>query len=256
MKLARYRNGFFKDKYEIKYYLDKDNLLERQMAAAGYWEEDTSVFIEKIVKTGDVVMEVGANFGAHTLPLAKKIGASGKIYAFEPMDYGFKRLNDNLSLNPDFQNVTVLKTFIGAKNKEKIESEITSRWSVRADGNDTSIQQFVSATIDSYLVEVGHVDVLKIDVDGGEYNVLDGARRAIELFRPIMYVEVSKALYKFGSDPSMVCEFLRSYGYALHIFDLRKRTFVRSSTGDVVSMLRFQPVCNVLALQSGRRLRD
>jgi len=53
---------------------------------AGVWEKDTHDFIDRFVFEGAVVIEIGANIGAHTLLLAKKAGISGKVYAIETSD--------------------------------------------------------------------------------------------------------------------------------------------------------------------------
>src|SRR5689334_16414097 len=55
----------------------------------------------QLVKPGDIVLDIGANVGAHTLPLAQLVGPTGKVYAFEPTLYAFGKQRTNISLNPE-----------------------------------------------------------------------------------------------------------------------------------------------------------
>ena len=55
----------------------------------------------RVVKPGSVALDIGANIGSHTLPLAQIVGPSGRVYSFEPTDYAFEKQLRNLSLNRD-----------------------------------------------------------------------------------------------------------------------------------------------------------
>ena len=55
---------------------------------------------QRIVRRGDIVLDIGANIGAHTLHLAQAVGAAGKVWAIEPTDYAMAKLKANIALNP------------------------------------------------------------------------------------------------------------------------------------------------------------
>jgi hypothetical protein len=78
LKTRRLADHFI-DRNGLRFQFDSGNLIERQMATAGYWEEDTTHFIERFVKPGMIVAEVGANIGAHTLPIAARLMDGGRI---------------------------------------------------------------------------------------------------------------------------------------------------------------------------------
>src|SRR5882757_7907517 len=56
-------------------------------------------FLQRLVRPGDCVIEVGSNIGAHTVGLAKAVGPSGKVYAFEPQRACYALLNSQIALN-------------------------------------------------------------------------------------------------------------------------------------------------------------
>lgn len=74
----------------------------------GRFEASTTRAYEGIVRPGDTVLDIGANIGAHTLPLARLVGPAGRVVAFEPTRYAHDKLLINLSLNAPLQErVTV-----------------------------------------------------------------------------------------------------------------------------------------------------
>lgn len=245
--LARTKTGTFCDVYGLSFNLDRSSLLERQMAAAGYWEEDTKVLIDRFVHPGDTIVEVGANFGAHTLPLAQKVGPQGRVVAFEPVEDAYNRLIANMRLNPQLQNISLHRSYLGEKDDEEVEVAITSRWSIDGSGNDTRLSTFRTTSLDRQCSGLERIDLLKIDVDGAEQSVLKGARQTIMRHWPLLYVEVSGALSGFRSPPDNVCRSLEELGYLLHEYRPISRGFVRFQAGDILRLLEQKPVVNVLA---------
>ena len=64
----------------------------------GVYEPETIKELKHIVKPGDVVVDIGANIGAITLPLAEYVGVDGCVIAFEPTSWAYGKLQNNLSL--------------------------------------------------------------------------------------------------------------------------------------------------------------
>ncbi len=64
-------------------------------------ERQTVRACQRLVKAGDVVLDSGANIGAHILHLARLVGPQGRAVAFEPSDFAFRKLTTILTLNPD-----------------------------------------------------------------------------------------------------------------------------------------------------------
>ncbi len=70
----------------------------------GVYERETLSAWKGLVAPGSVVLDIGANIGAHTLPLASLVGCDGKVIAFEPTAYAFEKLCANIALNPALGN--------------------------------------------------------------------------------------------------------------------------------------------------------
>jgi FkbM family methyltransferase len=180
---------------ELALYLDK-------------FEPKVVKYINEKTKKGMVVLDIGANIGAHTLRLAKLAGKNGMVYAFEPTKYAFKKLQNNMSLNQDLsiKEFRVALSDFNAKNKE-----IAYRSSWRTDGTfmDTSCKvDFIK--LDDFILNnnIKRVDLIKIDVDGNEFGVLNGGVEMLKRDRPNLIMELvglhlqndSKNPYKLLND--------------------------------------------------------
>ncbi len=156
-----------------------------------YYEGEVTLF-ERLVTPGMVVVEAGANIGAHTLPLAKLVGDKGRVLAFEPQRAVFQILNANLAMNA-IGNVHAYHEGLGAQAgslrvpvMDYAEVNNVGGVALGAEGGDV----VAIKPLDDYNLE--RLDFLKIDVEGMEIDVLKGADKSIAAFRPILYVENDK----------------------------------------------------------------
>jgi len=206
----------------IRYSLDRRQLIDLNIYLKGKWEEDTVDFLEKYLLPGDIVLEVGANVGAHTCTIAKTIQPNGMLYAFEPAGYARQKLLYNLSLNSGIQScVKVLanpvtdnelnlpwleiRSSFSAKSLDKTERTEMDKITTKP----ISIDQFIEASS-----EIDHVKLIKIDVDGYDYKVLKGATETLRRFRPMVFVEFcEQALNGQGDSIVDIYELLRGLGY-------------------------------------------
>jgi len=144
----------------------------------------------QIVKPGQVVLEAGANIGAHTVGLSRLVGAGGAVLAFEPLRLVFQALCANLAMN-QCANVWAMQQALGAANgMTPVPSVDPLRPNnfggltlIGAQGNDL----IPLRTVDS--LELGVCHLLKADVEGMEIELLQGARNTIARCRPALYVE-------------------------------------------------------------------
>ncbi len=67
----------------------------------GAFELSTVRAYQRILRPGAIVLDIGANIGAHTLHLARAVGTEGKVWAIEPTDYAMGKLKTNIALNPE-----------------------------------------------------------------------------------------------------------------------------------------------------------
>ena len=146
---------------------------------------------EQICKAGDIVIEVGANIGAHTLYLSKLVG-NGFVFAFEPQRLIFQNLCANLALN-SISNVFAYQEAVSNENGTIIIPECNFKENNNFGGinientkNGTTVNK---QKLDNFLNKIDRLKLLKIDVEGMEISVIKGASELIKKFRPMIYVE-------------------------------------------------------------------
>jgi FkbM family methyltransferase len=156
-----------------------------------------------LIQPGDVVLDIGANIGAHTLPFAQRTGERGKVVAFEPTSYAHAKLAKNLSLNPWARDRVVLEQvmLVGREDSSPVP-KVPASWPLHGGGQarqadhggvfmETAGARFL--TLDTYLGEAGvaKVDFIKLDVDGNEWQVVDGADAVLRRDRPVVLIEIA-----------------------------------------------------------------
>jgi FkbM family methyltransferase len=200
----------------LNYELDCRELIDRSLYVYGFWEADTRDFIAEHVKPGSMVLEIGANVGAHTLALGKSVGPGGHVYAVEPTEYARNKLLKNIALNPEIaDNVTVLNYLITEGDDDNPRRSIKSSWRGIPDGGYEDVAS-PTITIDRLVGELGvnRLDLLKIDIDGYDYRALLGALNTLEKLRPIAYVElVEWALASCSASVSDIVGYFQNLGY-------------------------------------------
>lgn len=175
----------------ISYYRNDDPIgvaLERY----GEWAGVELAFISRFIKNGDVVIDIGANIGTHTIALARMVGDSGFVYSFEPQPDVFSVLAENISENR-ISNVKAFNSGAGAR-REKMYCEPINydkktnigAASLKDDGRGDDLPVDVFPIDDLKLASCSFV---KIDAEGMEVDVLAGLEGVINLYRPLIFVE-------------------------------------------------------------------
>lgn len=175
----------------VKYELDLSEMIESCLYFLGRYETDTSRVLHQYIKPDMIVFEVGANIGAHTFEIAKKLDPDkGKLFSFEPTEYAFKKLQRNFQLNR-FNNIKLERVAFSGVNEVKQIHRATSpetapfkaSWDLKSGGpKHRSIDTIEFRRLDDYFAEnnLATLDLLKIDVDGYELRVLRGGRKLLE----------------------------------------------------------------------------
>lgn len=167
--------------------------------------------LEKI-KSGDTVFDCGANEGYITTLIAKKVGPTGKVLAFEPVKKNIEVMRKNLELN-ELSNVTIIDKVISNKSGEKV-------WfSAEVVQNVTAGVEIETVCLDNYL----HYkpNFIKIDVEGYELPVLQGATRILEegpLIMIEMHLSDGTGIHmkkKFGFDPNNIITLMHQNDYSM-----------------------------------------
>lgn len=153
-----------------------------------------SLFEQKIfetfVRNGHLVVEVGANIGAHTVFLSRLVGEGGQIHAFEPQRLVFQALCANLALNQCtnvYAQHLAVGDQVGVAHAPAIDPTIRNNFGGVSLLDISAGEEVSITTIDKLDLPACHV--LKVDVEGMELQVLKGAATTIDSYRPMMYIE-------------------------------------------------------------------
>jgi FkbM family methyltransferase len=176
-----------------------------------YERRKRRVFVDE-ADAGSVIFDVGAQAGYYTLLAARLVGGSGRVVAFEPLPRNLEFIEAHIRLN-GLQNVMVVPAAAAqSPGSARFQDDPTSYMGrLSATGNrDVRVE-----TLDRVAAGLKiRVDVIKIDVEGGEAEVLLGAEQILRVDRPVVF------LATHGSEPhARSCAILRHHGYDLYPLD-------------------------------------
>jgi FkbM family methyltransferase len=211
----------------INYELDLNETIDAAIYYEGCFEPYTTEAIRRLCKPGTIVVDVGANVGCHTLRFAQLVGPRGRVVAFEPMSQAFARLKKNVELNV-FGNIMLERMALSNHSRQGQKIRMACSWPLY--GVDdvhrhpltrgrvaTDIVDFV--TLDEYVraKDVARIDLIKVDVEGHEFKVLQGAVETLRAFRPVIIMELGISLLaEAGDSLEAVVSFLSALGYAFY----------------------------------------
>ena len=168
-----------------------DRYVGRALDLYGEFSEGEVALFQGLLSPGDVALDVGANLGVHTVPMARLVGRRGRVYAFEPQRMMFQTLCANLALN-DLINVEARQAGLGAEAGVARVADL-SPWLMENFGGvalGVGPAEVPVETVDSLGLE--RCRLIKIDVEGMEREVLLGARGTLARLRPFLYVECDR----------------------------------------------------------------
>jgi len=162
--------------------------------------------IDPFIPIGGVVLDIGAYIGDHTIYYLNKVGANGKVLAFEPNKRSFECLNYNLG---SYKNCQLFNNPVSNVKKyfDVVEPNENIGMAFIQDG-----KQVESIIIDD--LNLDKVDFIKIDVEGFEIEVLEGCKKTLEKFSPTLIIEVNThTLNRFGLSKENLFNKLKEMGY-------------------------------------------
>ncbi len=187
----------------------------------GTWEPEVTSTISSIVKPGMTVIDIGAHIGYYSLLFAKRVGPNGRVFSFEPVPENFALLRKNIQLN----ELSQVQVFPQAVFSDKKEISIAVPDESPNSGEGSVIHRHgarrylvPAITLDSFCVPSGvRPDILKMDVEGAEYDVLLGAKETISRCRPKLLIELHHFDGNVAAHP--VPDLLAGWSYQIEWID-------------------------------------
>lgn len=192
-------------------------------------EKSEQAFYNNYLKSGMTVFDIGANIGDITLMFSKLVGPTGTVHSFEATGSTFAQLEENVKL-ANCANVRVNHLAVAdslGSLQFYIYDQEHSRLNSLADrplGNygmavsPIGVEEVQAITVDSYCEQhkIEFIDLLKVDVEGAEYQVLKGANRMLREKRVrCCTFEFGQTTFDMGNKPEEIRVYLRSCGYRI-----------------------------------------
>lgn len=169
--------------------LKDDQCICRFIRESGRLDHDQNMLplLKEFIKNGDVVLDIGAFIGDHTIYYSKLVGDNGSVIAFEPNRDSFFCLEHNLKA---YKNVELINSAIGKEYGFVRTVDVLGNI-----GMNFLIPDNLGGIVIYSLnqMEIDRIDFIKIDVEGFELDVLIGAKETINKFKPIMVIEINDA---------------------------------------------------------------
>jgi FkbM family methyltransferase len=153
----------------------------------GSYEYGKQKALQREIKTGQVVYDIGANVGFYSLLGSVLVGGTGHVYAFEPFSENLLELRRHLEMNR-IKNCTVVDAAVSSADGEAIFDPSDDRCTGHLDVNGSL--RVRTLTLDGLALrhEIRAPNVMKIDIEGGEYECLKGASHVIQDSRPVIFL--------------------------------------------------------------------
>lgn len=176
--------------------------------------------LRRLLKIGDVIFDLGANFGFYGLTLATALNRSCQVYALEPDPANFERLCRHIAWN-DLEGVIRAHCLGVSDHHDTItmtrHGENSGHTAVVTDGE---IKGVTLTTLDAFCQEheLNRLDAMILDVEGFEERALKGSERTVARFKPLVLVELfPPVMERQGSNPEAAARVLTTLGYELFV---------------------------------------
>lgn len=237
--LFRNNSSIYECYKRLRLKLDED-VLYQWWYAINYSSFDVIKLMERYLSPGSTMMDVGANIGFVSLNAARIVGSGGRVVAVDPQKQVLERLNENIALN-NFTNITVVPCALSAEPGAAVFNAATDAGLSRLDNlnqnhygmNLMEKYQVQKTTLDC-LVDAHFdgvaPDVIKIDVEGHEYQVLKGAARTLAQKKSVVIMEINQGALR-QNDVSLrdILSFVQPLGYTAEWIESHSADWLRLS---------------------------
>ncbi len=247
VSIETFRNIDFKGKQTISDYLDpslfpdsdtyqcQDILFDINFQDAiqkyiylNLYEKIDIKTIEKYVKPGACCFDVGANIGYYSLHMAKAVGSTGRVFAFEPDPANIERLDRNIALNHQADVIKTYQLGLSSESTTKTFSrtlDSNSGWGRIGECDDLPDKlEIKTVSLDDFVVDnqIEKIDFLKCDIEGHEFEFLKGAEQTLKAgkIEMILIEYCGYVLEKQGRFVQDYVDVFQSYGYKPFLLNL------------------------------------
>jgi FkbM family methyltransferase len=181
----------------------------------GFYDVKTQYILTTLLKEGDCFIDVGANVGAMTFNAASRVGTNGLVYAFEPGPIHFKMLTQTVA-NSNIKNVKLYN--LGCSKDEtnlfwKMDEKNPGNAQISKFPTDISVKVI---KLEQVIPETQKVHIIKIDVEGMELEVLEGAERIIIQSKPLMIIETNTGSQNEVKKTNQVLDYLKKANFEFY----------------------------------------
>jgi FkbM family methyltransferase len=221
----------------------------------GYYNREVIALLDQLLQPGMTFIDIGANIGEVSMVAAKRVGASGTVVAFEPVEHHADRLEAHLVTNRlDWS--TVARVALADRSGRQVMFDPCAKGTISEENfglgtlydsaSASPIGTVEVVTLDEYLLThpLHRVDVVKIDIEGAELPCLIGARHTIASHLPHVIIEVQAQSAKAaGYEQSAILEELAQHGYTFRKLTTggRTRPIAAGGLGDYQNVLCIPP---------------
>lgn len=237
--------GVKRAKHGIFMFNRNDLFIGRSLDLYGEWCEPELLLLRGLIRSGDVVLDIGANLGTHAIAFAGMVGTTGLVFAFEPQRLAFQMLCGNVALN-GLANIRTWQSGMGASMGEMQVPDLPSPDTPFNFGavplqTQASRDKVELRTVDSLALNACRL--IKIDVEGMEADVLAGAEATVAKLQPFLFVENNTL-----DQASRTIEMILGMGYRAywHISPYFHEQNFFANTANVFA--RYQPEANLLCV--------
>jgi FkbM family methyltransferase len=207
----------------------RDLLIAPWLLVHGEWEPEETELVKKLIKPGDIFVDVGANLGYYSL-IAARTGAS-HVYAFEAQPSTYELLGKNVIINwmtkfityenlAVYNHTTDLEFFVRNHYPGNSSLGFTAPDQLEKWFDSTTAVKVHAVSLDDYFAEKpGKIDLIKVDVEGAEPAVFEGARRMLARNRDIKILcEWSPdQMATARQDPAHLVDLWAEQGFRAHV---------------------------------------
>lgn len=171
----------------------------------GTYEPAVQECLETILRPGMTIFDIGANVGFLSVLTARLVGELGRVISFEPVPSNAALIGENAEAN-SFTNVQVMQLAVGSTDARAdfVPSEKPCQGKLHSDAISAAGANLISVEmrrLDSLVLggELPAPDVVKIDTEGNEADVIAGAGEVLEMFRPVLLIELHGTNAEIGA---------------------------------------------------------